>query len=176
MQRAWTVRQLYLATVLRCPDGDTIVVSWHYRNLEYRGPHRVRLSRIDAPEMRPFPSQAAVTAKHFLEHLVDGKEVEIIPRRSWPDPYGRIIADVRCNGKDVSTELLAAGVVCPYSPLLRSAARTRTKAGNPNSAIPRTKFTNAPGATSGLPISTPSMHTTTPGTIAKLPNHETPLG
>jgi endonuclease YncB( thermonuclease family) len=125
MASTWKIRQIYLATVLRCCDGDTIVVAWRDRNLEYRGPHVIRLSRIDAAEMRPHPTQAAVTAKHFLQHLVDGKEVEVIPRRSWPDPYGRILADVRIGGKDVSTELLAAGVVVPYNAVLRKSRRAQ---------------------------------------------------
>jgi len=125
MANTWKVRQIYRATVLRCLDGDTIRVCWADRNLEYRGPWTVRLSRIDAAEMRPHPTQAAVTAKHFLEHLVDGHEVEIIPRRTWPDPYGRIIADVRIGGKDVSTELLAAGVVTPYNAWLRKSRRAQ---------------------------------------------------
>jgi endonuclease YncB( thermonuclease family) len=125
MANTWKVRQIYLATVLRCLDGDTIRVCWADRNLEYRGPWTVRLSRIDAAEMHPFASPAAVAAKLFLEHLVDGKEVEVIPRRSWPDPYGRIIADVRIRGMDVSTELLAAGAVVPYNAMLRKSRRAQ---------------------------------------------------
>jgi endonuclease YncB( thermonuclease family) len=125
MANTWKVRQIYRATVLRCLDGDTIRVCWADRNLEYRGPWTVRLSRIDAAEMHPFASPTAVTAKLFLEHLVDGQLVEIIPRRTWPDPYGRMIADVRVGGKDVSTELLAAGVVVPYSATLRKSRRAQ---------------------------------------------------
>jgi micrococcal nuclease len=80
-------------------DGDTIGVDYH--GLEVR----IRLNGIDAPERnQPFYTQA----KRFISKLVFGKKVRVHVRGDGG--FGRLLADVGVNGKDLSVELLKAGL------------------------------------------------------------------
>jgi endonuclease YncB( thermonuclease family) len=80
-------------------DGDTIEI------LE-QGNHvrRIRLSGIDAPEKgQPFGQRS----KQSLSDLVFGKQVEA--ETSKIDRYGRAVAKVFINGKDVNLEQIKKG-------------------------------------------------------------------
>jgi endonuclease YncB( thermonuclease family) len=80
-------------------DGDTIEI------LE-QGNHvrRIRLSGIDAPEKgQPFDQRS----KQSLSDLVFGKQVEA--ETSKIDRYGRAVAKVFINGKDVNLEQIKKG-------------------------------------------------------------------
>jgi len=86
------------ATVVGVTDGDTITV------LRDRQQTRIRLDGIDCPE----GGQAfSARAKQLTSALVFGREVTIEPRDL--DRYGRTVARVYVDGRDVSLELLKAG-------------------------------------------------------------------
>src|SRR5437773_4262834 len=80
-------------------DGDTIVVLRDHSSI------KVRLEGIDCPERGQDFGQKA---KQFTSGLVFGKTVEIRP--VGEDRYGRTVARVVVDGKDVSMELLKAGL------------------------------------------------------------------
>jgi micrococcal nuclease len=84
---------------LSVQDGDTIGVDYH--GLEVR----IRLQGIDAPERnQPFHTQS----KKFLSRLVFQKNVRV--RARGDGGFGRLLGEVRVDGKDVSVELLKAGL------------------------------------------------------------------
>jgi endonuclease YncB( thermonuclease family) len=80
-------------------DGDTIKVLATARELL-----RIRVAWIDAPEM----GQAfGRRAKQFMSALTFGRNVELRPHAI--DHYGRTVAMVFVDGRDVGLELIKAG-------------------------------------------------------------------
>ena len=89
--------------VVKVVDGDTLHV---YNN---KTTYKIRLSGIDAPER----GQAyGKRAKEHLEQLVAGKQVIVIVDSK--DRYGRYVASVKCQSKDVCAEMLQAGYAWHY--------------------------------------------------------------
>ncbi|MGV8120435.1 MAG: thermonuclease family protein [Candidatus Xenobiia bacterium LiM19] len=85
-------------------DGDTIKV------LNNRVQVKVRLEGIDAPELH---QDFGRKAKQFTSALVFGKTVTI--NTVTIDRYGRTVGRVIVNGKDVSLELVKAGLAWHYT-------------------------------------------------------------
>jgi len=87
-------------TVLDVIDGDT---------LDTRDGERLRLARIDAPEVG---SPGAGAATKALARMIDGRACFIDEGEGY---YGRTIAEIRTEGgANVSDELLEKGVVEVY--------------------------------------------------------------
>lgn len=85
-------------------DGDTINVSNNGTT------EKVRLSQIDAPEK----SQAfGADAKACLTNILSPGNLTIC--RDGKDKYGRTIASVAVNGKDVGRQLVAQGCAWAYT-------------------------------------------------------------
>lgn len=168
----WKVGQVYLATGTRAVDGDTLDVAWSPGGAAAGMPTRIRIARIDAPELRPHPEPGALAAQAALGRLAQFQELEIIPRRSWPDPYGRLIADIRVDNHDVAQTLIQWGFVVRYSAYNRRQARIRQKGLNPVSAIPTRRLNTPPRTITGLPISNPSIRTGSSTEIGTQP-HQT---
>jgi len=84
-------------------DGDTVSVKLS------RGAVKIRLEGIDCPELG---QDFGMRAKQFTSNLVFGKTVQVLPY--YPDEYGRIVGRVFVDGKDVSLELLKAGLAWHY--------------------------------------------------------------
>lgn len=105
---ASTTANAQSATVQRVIDGDTIVACTATCQT-------VRISNIDAPEMPPKSKcqkeeQRALDATKRLTAMIQGRNVEIVVDARSRDRYGRTLAQVRFNGKDVGEALIAAGV------------------------------------------------------------------
>lgn len=84
-------------------DGDTIGVLRDGREI------RLRLEGIDCPEWdMDFGSQA----RRFTSELVLGKDVAV-RFKEW-DQYNRVVGRVTVDGKDLSLELIAAGLAWHY--------------------------------------------------------------
>ena len=93
-------------------DGDTIKVLTTENQL-----FRIRIAWIDAPEM----GQAfGRRAKQFMGTLVFGKDVELRPHVI--DRYGRTVAMVFVDGRDVGLELIKAGLAWAYEYYLPEAS------------------------------------------------------
>jgi len=84
-------------------DGDTVSVKLS------RGAVKIRLEGIDCPELG---QDFGMRAKQFTSNLVYGKNVQVRPY--YPDEYGRIVGRVIVDGKDVSLEILRAGLAWHY--------------------------------------------------------------
>lgn len=94
----------YSGKVVAITDGDTI------RVLVGTEQHRVRIEGIDCPEMKGQPFSNA--AKKFTSSFCFDKVVSV--KVKDVDRYGRDIARVLVNGKDLSAELVAAGLAWHY--------------------------------------------------------------
>lgn len=91
-------------------DGDTIIVD------DDGEEQRVRFLGIDAPEIAHDDGEAdepcGAEAREKVEELTAGGSVELRSDDGQPeeDRYGRRLAYVEAGGKDLSAELLAAGL------------------------------------------------------------------
>lgn len=93
--QAWTCQ----GVVSRVHDGDTLSVRCGSGKLV-----KVRLARIDAPELR---QEAGPESLRALTELVEGREVVL--RSRAVDRYQRTVADLEVEGEDLSEALVRAG-------------------------------------------------------------------
>jgi len=105
---------------LRVIDGDTIDWGWRLR-LE---PARYRLAGIDTPETRGAKCaeerSRGKAAAERLRRLVAGGSVSLSVQRAR-DKYGRGVASLTHDGRDVSETLVAEGLARPYDGRTRRA-------------------------------------------------------
>lgn len=89
--------------LVRVIDGDTIVIR------EAGEQVRIRLSEIDAPELRqPYGSEA----KAELLSLIEGKRFSVV--REGHDRYGRTLARIYVGATDVNREMILHGAAWVY--------------------------------------------------------------
>jgi micrococcal nuclease len=108
----------YSALVLNVVDGDTCDVEIDL-GFDLRMRHRLRLARINAPELTSPDEkikEQAVAAKMFVTTQIAHRQVLLQTKRS--DDYGRYVAEVVYTdgkiSKNLSDELLSAGLAVPY--------------------------------------------------------------
>jgi len=102
----------YRATIDRIVDGDTadVFVDLGFRVTTHQ---RLRIGRVDAWETRGVERKAGKAAKAFVEaELPQGKVVTV--RTSKQGKYGRYIAEIEYDGKNLSDQLLEHGHALPY--------------------------------------------------------------
>lgn len=88
-------------------DGDTITIDGE----------RIRILGLDAPELGrgarcPEEARAAEAARDELQRLLRGAEITL--QRDGTDRYGRTLANVYADGRDVARALIAGGLARPY--------------------------------------------------------------
>ena len=88
------------ATVTSVYDGDTFTLDTG---------DRVRLRWVNTPEMKPNEDYGS-EARDFAASLLQGKQVELLYGKTLRDGYGRLIAGVTVDGKNLSIELLKQGL------------------------------------------------------------------
>lgn len=97
-----------LCLVVAITDGDTLTARCD-QDLSYVR-ITVRISAIDAPEKRqPF---GQVSRQHLAKLCFNTRAV-ITPKTL--DKYGRTVGDVTCQGQDVATEQVRAGMAWVYT-------------------------------------------------------------
>ena len=112
-------------TVERVVDGDTIVFKAGDAKTQ-----RVRLADIDTPELdQPWGEEA----KAALTGWAENRKVEI--RIVDTDRYGRLVATLWIDGKNVNRKLVAKGHAWVYRRYLRDRALLRLEASAKASGI-----------------------------------------
>jgi len=92
--------ELVLISGLIAVDGDSLLL----------GTERIRVQGVDTPEIScqcERECRAAWAAKDFTAHTIAAGRVEI--DRSGKDRYGRTLAKVYVDGKDLAALIVAAG-------------------------------------------------------------------
>lgn len=100
----WLLAVLALWTVVKVSDGDTL---WAERGKERV---KVRLDKIDAPES---DQKWGKESREVLAELVMGREVEL--KGEALDRYGRRLAVVVCEGREVNLEMVKRGLAWHYA-------------------------------------------------------------
>ena len=92
--------------IVSCYDGDTCTT---------REGEKIRLACIDTPELRGPKAKPieAKAARDYLNNLIAGKEVFI--KRITKDKYGRTVAELSINGKNIQKTMFASGYAKIYS-------------------------------------------------------------
>lgn len=98
-----------LCLVIAISDGDSLTVRCGTPG--ERRPVRVRIAAIDAPESRQAYGQSA---RKNLARLCFRQQARLYALGH--DTYGRMLADVRCGGKNVATAQVRAGLAWVYAP------------------------------------------------------------
>lgn len=104
------------AKCLRVIDGDTILCRLICPCCKIESEQRVRLARIDAPELRGPQQHLARCSRDRLRELVQGKKITVSVTRSWPDKYGRVLAEVSIDDINVSNWMQQRGLAKWYTP------------------------------------------------------------
>lgn len=97
--------QAFVASVTWVSDGDTL---WA-QPAAGGAPRNLRIIGIDAPELCQ-PGGAA--ARVALQRLVLRQTVQVSPHRV--DSYGRVLATLRVNGRDVGEQMVLQGQAWSY--------------------------------------------------------------
>lgn len=97
----------YKAQVLRIIDGDTIDVSILI-GFNISLTERLRLARINAPEVRGEEREAGLAAKEWLiSQIAIGSEILI--RTEKDDSFGRYIAEIYLDDLNLNDEMVKVG-------------------------------------------------------------------
>jgi endonuclease YncB( thermonuclease family) len=140
------------AAYVRACDGDTIIVSWIEEPESWPETDRIRLAGIDAPENWPTRTTPGTASAQALDLICRGAWLRIIPTRSWPDPYGRMVAQVFARGWNLSEFMIKHGYAQPFHAPFRKSTLVRKKGLRPACATPKIKLITPPGNTT-LPSS-----------------------
>jgi endonuclease YncB( thermonuclease family) len=127
------------ADFVRACDGDTIIVSWIEEPEFWPSTDRIRLAGVDAPENWPTRTAPGTAAAWALDLICHNTRLLIIPTRSWPDPYGRMIAQVFARGLNLSEFMIKHGYARPYHSPFRKQTLQRKNGLRPACAMPRIK-------------------------------------
>ena len=84
----------YRATVVSVYDGDTCTVDIDLGlNTWVRG-EKLRLYRINAPELRGKERSAGLKSRDFLRNQIDGKKIIIQTIKDRKEKFGRYLAEI----------------------------------------------------------------------------------
>lgn len=109
-------------TVIKVYDGDTITIGTTltfketlFKSNKQKYKFNVRLAHIDCAELRTSDSnekKAALFAKYKLEDLILYKKIKLDNVKL--DKYGRLLADVICNGVNINKWMLEQKLAVEY--------------------------------------------------------------
>lgn len=108
------MRGMTRGELLRVIDGDTLLCRVICPCCQVSSEQRVRLARIDAPELSGVHRGAGLDAKSHLTRLCTHRELWFVIQKAWPDRYGRVLAEVTCENVNLSDAMLRSGLARPY--------------------------------------------------------------
>lgn len=88
-------------------DGDTITFDYG----------KVRVLGVDSGELkskRPCERESGLMAREFTARAMKGAKRIVLKNHQKRDVYGRTLADVEYDGKNLKDELLARKLAAPY--------------------------------------------------------------
>ncbi len=84
----------YRADVLSVYDGDTCTLNIDLGLDQWSHNQKIRLARINAPELRGAEREAGLAARDYLRERIDGRQVWIQTIKDRKGKYGRYIAEI----------------------------------------------------------------------------------
>lgn len=99
----------YKAIVTKVYDGDTITVNIDLGLKTWIYGEKLRLYGINAPEVRGMERESGLLARDWLREQILDKEVVIETIKDRKGKYGRYLARVSLDGRDIIAEMVQAG-------------------------------------------------------------------
>ncbi|MBM4165500.1 MAG: thermonuclease family protein [Ignavibacteria bacterium] len=103
----------YKANVVSVYDGDTITVDIDVGFNTTLRKEKIRLHRINAPEIRGRSRKKSIASRDYLRSLLDGKEILLQTIKDRKEKFGRYLGEVwlKQNEKliNVNDELVKQG-------------------------------------------------------------------
>jgi micrococcal nuclease len=90
----------YRAVVTYVYDGDTVTVDIDLGLSAWIRGEKLRLHRINAPELRGVEREQGLLSRDFLRSQIDGKEIFIQTIKDKRGKYGRYIAEIWLPGEN----------------------------------------------------------------------------
>ncbi|HGY55743.1 MAG TPA: nuclease [Caldithrix abyssi] len=84
----------YKAQIISVYDGDTCTADIDLGMGIWNRGEKLRLARINAPELRGEERPAGLQSRDFLRSLIDGKEVFVQTIKDRKGKYGRYLAEI----------------------------------------------------------------------------------
>ncbi|MEZ4746097.1 MAG: thermonuclease family protein [Calditrichia bacterium] len=84
----------YQAIVTSVYDGDTCTVDIDLGFSMWIKGEKLRLFRINAPEIRGAEREKGLVSRDFLRELIDGKEILVETIKDKKGKYGRYLAEI----------------------------------------------------------------------------------
>jgi len=84
----------YRAQVVSVYDGDTCTVDIDLGLYTWVKSQKLRLNRINAPEMRGPEKEAGTRSRDFLRSLLQGKNIVVETIKDNTEKYGRYLAEI----------------------------------------------------------------------------------
>lgn len=110
----------YNANIVRVVDGDTVIADIDLGFNIWQRKQSIRLSGINAPEMRGKTLQEGREAKQFLEKLVLNKRVILRTDKDKKEKYGRWLGNIQIeedkNLIEINRTMIAEGHAVAYKP------------------------------------------------------------
>lgn len=99
----------YQAKAVKVYDGDTCTVDIDLGLKVWLFGEKIRLARIDAPELRGKTRDAGIKARDYLQGLIEGKAIVIETIKDRQEKYGRYMADVWIDDVNVNDLMVESG-------------------------------------------------------------------
>ena len=104
----------YKAHVTSVYDGDTITVDIDLGMNIWKMDVKMRLARIDTPEMRGVEKAAGKVVRDYVRGMILDKDVVIKTEKDKTGKYGRYLAEVFIDDMNVNDHLLEEGMATEY--------------------------------------------------------------
>lgn len=90
----------YKAVVIGVYDGDTITVNIDLGLNTWINNEKIRLSRINAPELKGKSRKRGLKSKEYLKTIVGGKEILLQTIKDRKEKYGRYLGEIWLEKSD----------------------------------------------------------------------------
>lgn len=104
----------YRAIVSKVYDGDTITTDIDLGLNLWARKVKLRLYGIDTPEVRGPEREDGLVARDWLREQILDKEVVIKTYKDKKGKYGRLLAEVWIDDRNINQELIERGLAEPY--------------------------------------------------------------
>jgi micrococcal nuclease len=104
----------YKAFVTSVYDGDTITVDIDLGMNTWKNNVKLRLARIDTPEVRGDSREQGLIVRDHVRNLLLDQQIEIKTIKDKTGKYGRYIAEVFVGDENINDYLVEQGLATEY--------------------------------------------------------------